>query len=212
MGRILLTAVLLASTASVASADRFGDHWYDGQAELCGYRLVVERYGEARTGTAVMVFVTEPFSESKRVKVEDHRAHPEDVVTVMKPNLVRDFQTGIYDYNVMTSVFSEVDAFEPLKVTFTSAEWCGHVYAELIYRDRITGFTASYFERTAGILAPPWGRRRGVPGADRRGPGNSVRERGLSPASLTQDDHFRARPQLSSAIFETLETTSPGTA
>jgi len=144
--------VLLALVTTGAAADQFGDHWYDGKAELDGYRLKVSRYGETREGTAVMVFVTEPFSESRRVKVNDHTKNPSDVVNVMKLNMVRDFQTGIYDYNVMTSVFVDVSTFEPLKVTFSSAEWCGHVYSELVYRDAIQGFSASYFEDESGEI------------------------------------------------------------
>lgn len=147
-----ITMTLLALLASGATADRFGDHWYDGKAELSGYRLEVSRYGDVREGTAVMVFVTEPFSDAKRVKVNDHRRNPDDVVTVMKLNFVRDFQTGIYDYNVMTSVFADVSTLEPLKVTFSSAEWCGHVYSELVYRDRITGYASSYFEDESGEI------------------------------------------------------------
>jgi hypothetical protein len=143
---------LITMLATAAAADQFGDHWYDGKAELSGYRLKVDRYGEVREGNAVMVFVTEPFSESKRVKVNDHRKNPNDVVTVMKLNFVRDFQTGIYDYNVMTSVFADVSTLEPLKVTFSSAEWCGHVYSELVYRDVIEGSSASYFEDESGDI------------------------------------------------------------
>jgi len=147
-----LAIALLALIATNAAADQFGDHWYDGKAELDGYRLKVLRYGEMREGMAVMVFVTEPFSDSKRVKVNDHTKKPSDVVNVLKLNMVRDFQTGIYDYNVMTSVFADVSTLEPLKVTFSSAEWCGHVYSELVYRDAIEGYAASYFEDESGAI------------------------------------------------------------
>lgn len=147
-----LMIVLLALIASGAAADQFGDHWYDGKAELDGYRLKVSRYGELRDGTAVMIFVTEPFSESKRVKVDDHRKNPSDVVSALKLNLVRDFQTGIYDYNTMTSVFVRSSDFDPLKVTFSSAEWCGHVFTEMVFREGITGHVSSYFEDESGDI------------------------------------------------------------
>jgi hypothetical protein len=145
--------VILMVIASPVLADTFGDHWYDGKAELDGYQLAISRYSEQRTGTAVMVFVTEPFSRSKRVKVDDHQKNPNDVVTVMKLNLIRDFQTGIYDYNTMVSVFSSVETLEPLKVTFSSAEWCGHVFAEMTYAPtRIEGHYNSYFEGESGPI------------------------------------------------------------
>jgi hypothetical protein len=123
------------------------EFWRDGKAELDGYRYTVSRYGESRVGQAVMVFVTEPFSRSKNVKVDDHTRDPADTFEALKLNLVRDFQTGIYDYNTMVSVFTRSDDFSPVKITFSSAEWCGHVYEELIFGAReIDDRLFSYFE------------------------------------------------------------------
>ncbi len=60
-----IIAALLVATAlvPVSAKDPFSPHCHDGKAELDGYRLKVSRYGEQREGTAVMIFVTEPFSE-----------------------------------------------------------------------------------------------------------------------------------------------------
>jgi hypothetical protein len=142
--RFLLPLLALGLALPVA-ADPFGDHWYDGNAELAGYRITVDRYGEPREGTAVMIFVTEPFDPDALVKAD--RA-TERTPNVLKLNLVRDFRTGIYDYNTMVSGFFWVDRdFAPAKVTFSSAEWCGHVYEELLFRDSgIDGIVHSYFE------------------------------------------------------------------
>jgi len=158
--RIITGLLVLAAAASSANADdMFGTTWYDGKAELDGYKLVVSRYGENRAdATAVMIFVTEPFSESKRVKVNDASANPKDTFTALKLNLVRDFQTGIYDYNTMVSVFVRAETMEPAKISFTSAEWCGHVYNELIFKPKeIRGTYASYFEGESGpeVLGRP---------------------------------------------------------
>ncbi|MCH7549394.1 MAG: hypothetical protein IH969_07665, partial [Candidatus Krumholzibacteriota bacterium] len=143
-----MALLTLAGTRVVpAVASDFGSYWHDGKAELSGYRLKVSRYGQEREGHAVMIFVTEPFSDSKRVKVNDHTKNPSDVVDVIKLNLVRDFQTGIYDYNTMTSVFSRTSDFAPLKVTFSSAEWCGHVYGEQRFgEEELREKCFSYFE------------------------------------------------------------------
>lgn len=142
----MLTAVLATVPAAVLAQD-FSTHWHDGRAELDGYRLTVSRYGQERRGSAVMIFVTEPFSESKKVKVDDHTKNPEDTFDALKLNLVRDFQTGIYDYNTMVSVFVRSADFEPVKVTFSSAEWCGHVYSELLFNGSgIQLQNNSYFE------------------------------------------------------------------
>ena len=141
--------------AHAAGAAEFDTWWHDGKAELDGYRLTVSRYGQDRKGTAVMVFVTEPFSASKHVKVDDYRnADPSDTFDALKLNLVRDFQTGIYDYNTMVSVFVRSQNFDPVKVSFSSAEWCGHVYAEMIFGVKdIRGSYASYFEGESGPIA-----------------------------------------------------------
>lgn len=74
----------------------------------------------------------------------------------MKLNLVRDFPTGIYDYNVMTSAFLALEdsnglrAGMPAKVSFTSQEWCGHVYDHLIFKETaIERVSHSYFDGEA---------------------------------------------------------------
>ncbi len=143
----------LAMLAVPAHADTFSDHWHDGHAELCGYNLKVSRYGQTRDGSAVMIFVTEPFSEKHRVKVDDPSRNPSDTFDALKLNFVRDFQTGIYDYNTMVSVFVRSDTFEPKKVSFSSSEWCGHVYEELRFDPtKVTGNYFSYFEGESGAI------------------------------------------------------------
>jgi hypothetical protein len=129
----------------------FWSHWGDGRAELNGYRLSQPRYGVVRSGTAVLVYVTEDFSDSLRVKADPGKHPPADVYPVLKLNAVRDFQTGIYDYNVMTSVFARVAPRWPLaKVSFSSQEWCGHVWHQLLPRGgRLEGLSHSYFDGEA---------------------------------------------------------------
>jgi hypothetical protein len=116
-----------------------------------GYRLVQPRYGAKRAGTAVLIYVTEDFSDSLRVKADSGKHPASDVYPVLKLNAVRDFQTGIYDYNVMTSTFARVAPGWPIaKVSFSSQEWCGHVYHQLIPRaGRIAGVFHSYFDGEA---------------------------------------------------------------
>jgi len=143
----LIALTMIGVVSPAARADRFDDFWHDGKAELNGYSLRLSRYGQVRQGTAVMIFVTEPFSTSKRVKVNDARANPADTFDALKLNLVRDFQTGIYDYNTMTSVFVHSSDFSPSKISFTSAEWCGQVYSEQVFGSRdIRSTYYSYFE------------------------------------------------------------------
>jgi hypothetical protein len=74
---------------------------------------------------------------------------------VMKVNLVRDFQTGIYDYNTMTSTFLRTELadgafFTPMKTSFSSQEWCGHVYMQWLARGtHLVGTSHSYFDGEA---------------------------------------------------------------
>ena len=129
----------------------FEARWHDGRAELDGYRYTITRYGQPRHGQAVMIYVTEPWSLSKRVKVEDASRNPADVFDVLKLNIVRDFQTGIYDYNTMASLFVRTQDFSPVQLTFTSAEWCGNVYAKVLFdEDRVSETLFSYFEDESG--------------------------------------------------------------
>jgi hypothetical protein len=156
----MLACLAFSALALRASAEDFWAHWGDGKAELNGYRLAQPRYGQTRPGTAVYVFVTEDFSDSLRVKADPGKHPPSDVYPVMKLNAVRDFQTGIYDYNVMTSAFLRVAAGWPVaKVSFSSQEWCGNVYHQILPRSgRFSSVLHSYFDgeadRTADLPLP----------------------------------------------------------
>lgn len=130
------------------TSESFGDYWYQGLAEITSYDLEQARYGEVRDGEAVLVFVTEPFSRSKQVKLDIAGEAGSDEVTVLKLNHMRNFVTGIYPYSMMTSVFTPVSEGPfPLKVTATSQEWCGHTFTQLNRNE--SGYRArlfSYFE------------------------------------------------------------------
>ena len=130
--------------------DEFAAYWYQGEAEVSSYRLEQSRYGETRDGEAVLVFVTEDFSATKQVKLDDPEAAGEDKVSVLKLNNLRKFKTGIYDYSMMESVFTPVDLKNnphTLKATTSSQEWCGHTFTQINLEKskyKITEF--SYFE------------------------------------------------------------------
>lgn len=117
----------------------FWSHWGDGKAELAGYDLTYPRYNELRSGVAVTIFVTETFSNSLRVKADPGEHPASDEFPVMKLNLIQDFQTGIYDYNNMLSSFVALapvngrPAGSITKASFSSQEWCGHVYDQALF-------------------------------------------------------------------------------
>lgn len=152
---VCLSALCALGTAlgatGTASASGFWEHWGDGRAELSGYRLVEPRYGANRAGSAVLIFVTEDFSDSLRVKADPGR-HPEsDVYPVLKLNTVRKFQTGIYDYSVLTSTFARIAfGFPVAKISFSSQEWCGHVFQQLLPSPgAVESVSHSYFDGEA---------------------------------------------------------------
>jgi hypothetical protein len=134
-----------------APSQDFWKHWGDGRAELDGYGLIQPRYGAPRAGTAVYVFATESFSDPLRVKADPGRHPASEVFPVLKLNAIRGFQTGIYDYHVMTSTFLRVAPGWPLaKISFSAREWCGQVWHQLIPRgERLSGLFHSYFDGEA---------------------------------------------------------------
>src|SRR6267143_3220894 len=154
---VVLLATACGSTPAAQTPDpRFDALWHDGKAELDGYRYSVTRYGQLRRGRCVAVYVTEPFSRSKRVKVDDPSRNAKDVLDVLKLNLVRDFQTGIYDYHTMTSLFVGSGDLDPVKISFSSMEWCGNVYEELrLDPGLISQKLSSYFEGESAAREAP---------------------------------------------------------
>lgn len=132
---------------------QFWRTWGDGLAELSSYDLTEPHYGQPRRGVAVTIFVSETFSNSARVKADPGKHPKSDEFPVMKLNLVKDFQTGIYDYNDMTSVFVALDAVNSrragtlTKASFSSQEWCGNVFHQLLFdAGGIRSSRHSYFD------------------------------------------------------------------
>lgn len=127
--------------------ESFSAYWDKGVAELNSYELLQYRYGEPRNGEAVLVFVTEDFSKQKQVKL-DHPEKTEDKEHILKLNFTKKFITGIYPYSMMLSVFSPLDgSINPIKLTTTSQEWCGHTFTQLNKKQsRYDVKLYSYFE------------------------------------------------------------------
>ena len=151
-GAALAATLSGAVEAGAAEVPDFYAHWGDGRAEVSSYEVVQPRYGELRRGYGVMIFVTEDINRNTLIKVESPRTPPGDRVYVLKLNNLLKFSTGIYDYAVMTSVFSAVEgggkeSFALRKLTLGAQEWCGQVYDEALVRGgRMEGQLNSYFE------------------------------------------------------------------
>ncbi|TYP92011.1 hypothetical protein LX73_2254 [Fodinibius salinus] len=140
-----------SSGKSLMSDSTFKAYWYQGEAELNRYDMEQIRYGEVRDGDAVMVFVTEDFLTEEQVKLES-AAEGRETASVLKLNFIKEFVTGIYEYNMMSSIFTPVnyqDRPRSLKVASSSQEWCGTTYSQMNFnavknKYKITGH--SYFE------------------------------------------------------------------
>src|SRR5713101_3731013 len=142
--------------SSPVFGEEFWKRWGDGKGEVSGYDLTFPRYGELRKGVAVVVFVTETFSNSARVKSDPGKHPKSDEFPVMKLNLVQDFSTGIYDYNLLTSAFVALapvngrPAGSATKISFSSQEWCGHTFQQLLFDgSAIRATSHSYFDGEA---------------------------------------------------------------
>ena len=141
---------LVVEKASTATSEKFAKYWYNGKAEITSYKLQQARYGEMHEGTAVTIFVTEDFSNKKHVKLEDPQSVSNDVVCVLKLNLTKQFNTGIYPYSMMLSVFKPINignCEHALKVTASSQEWCGNTFTQVdVAKDTYKVKLFSYFE------------------------------------------------------------------
>ncbi len=141
----------------VPSFDKgFWDQWSDGAAEMASYALTYPRYGQPREGTAVTIFIPEKLSRQYRVKADPGNHAPSEEIYAVKLNLVQDFPTGVYDYNLMTTAFVSMEPWQgrsagsPIKVAFSSQEWCGLRHAQLQFdRSQVRSTSHSYFDGEA---------------------------------------------------------------
>jgi hypothetical protein len=131
---VFLWGIIAGSAIAPNDQSDFSNYWYTGQAEITSYELSQARYGELREGEAVMIFVTEDFSEKELVKMNDPQDDPKNKVTVLKLNTTKDFITGIYPYKLMMSVFTPIRLKErprTFRVTATTQDWCGHTFTSI---------------------------------------------------------------------------------
>lgn len=146
----ILAFLLGGLGATNAEEGQFRKYWNQGKGEISRYHLTQSRYGELHEGDAVLIFVTEPFSKSKQVKLDNWEGAGDDLVNVLKLNFTKKFLTGIYPYSLMFSTFTPIDTKtfpHSLKTTMSGQEWCGQVYGQLNLRENhYESVQYSYFE------------------------------------------------------------------
>ncbi len=139
------------SSVFASQTSGLDDYWYQGLAEITTYTLEQNRYDGIHPGEAILIFVSEDFLPEAQVK--NDRGPREEATPVLKTNQIRRFTTGIYDYSIMTSVFTPTQTREypfTLKVSMSSQDWCGQTYNQLNFRDgQYISELHSYFESEA---------------------------------------------------------------
>lgn len=131
----------------LALSSDFKSYWYNGEAEISSFKLEQERYGELRSGEAVLIYVTEDFLPNKQVKAD---VPNENTVPIIKLNATKKFQTGIYPYSIMQSAFYPLtEDSHVLKESASIQEWCGQVYIQLNNKEHFEITSHSYFESEA---------------------------------------------------------------
>jgi len=155
----------VGGSPAASASPAFWKAWGDGKAELSGYTVTTNRYGAPREARVALIYVTEPMDRRNWIKDDAGDVPPAERVNVVKLNHVLKFQTGIYPYSVMTSVFAPVDGadperFAPSKIVMSAQEWCGQVYQKVM--PAAAGFDNelhSYFhadgDGDATVKAPP---------------------------------------------------------
>lgn len=138
------------SKKEIKNSETLSNEWYKGKAEITSFEIQQARYGELRKGKAVMIFVTEDFSEKKQVKLDYPDQNPSDVVKIIKLNFTKNFTTGMYPYSLMTSIFTPTH-FKSMpatnKATCSMQEWCGHAFTQLNKKGKKYSIIQhSYFE------------------------------------------------------------------
>jgi hypothetical protein len=143
---------------AVDAPAKLSDYWYQGKAEISRYELAQSRYTDVHPGEVIAIFVTEDFLTDRQVKNE--RYDNPNTTPILKSNIITRYTAGIYDYSVMSSVFTpvKVDQFpHTLKLANSVQDWCGQTFFQLNwegehYRARLF----SYFEEEGDqdILLP----------------------------------------------------------
>jgi len=143
-------AIINPSTTNTSTfpATKLADYWYQGKAEINSYDLEPARYSDVHPGEAVLVFVSEDFLTDKQVKNDNYTN--KNSTSILKNNFLRKFTTGIYDYSIMTSVFTPADTKQfprTTKVTISSQDWCGQSFMQINQqKNKYKVELRSYFE------------------------------------------------------------------
>jgi len=126
---VLFFLCILGSTLRAESEIRpiFTDsYWDDGKAEVAVYDAMLPHYGTTYPSNVSLLYVKEPFRTDTRVKSD--RGSGENIVPVIKSNMIISTQTGSYHYEQMHSSFWEISSQTLLKWSLSHHEACGATF------------------------------------------------------------------------------------
>ena len=145
---------LESNSTFVSSTKTLNPYWEQGKGELTIYNLKQNRYADVyEDGEVIVIQVTEDFLTGKQVKNDNYTNQKS--TQVLKTNVIKRFTTGIYDYSLMTSVFTPTDMKNypyTQKVSFSSQDWCGQSFHQINHRT--AGYNIkqySYFENEGDV-------------------------------------------------------------
>ncbi len=117
--------------------------WDDGLAEMSYYKAVDRIYNKPRSYTRAVLVNRQWLSQETGVKStsSDDRAVP-----IFKLNIVEQIPTENYNYRYQTTCFLNRYVLTPLKVVYSSQEWCGTTFKHLRWQgDVAIAQSFSYF-------------------------------------------------------------------
>ncbi len=130
--------------SSIGNTNIFSALPLNGNAEIAQYRGKVKRYNQFRDAHLALITVYEPFDYTKLVKNDNSSNY------VLKQNQVLSFQTGVYPYRQMNSLFWNPHNLQLIKAVMTSQEWCGQSYKQISYnKNQIRLHFHTYWEKEA---------------------------------------------------------------
>jgi len=103
--------------------------WNDNKAEVFQYRTLEKKYDALRSGTATWIVVKENHVPDYYVKSENNAPSS---VPMLKFVQIYDTPTGIYTYHQEIISFVRQDTQTVPRSTFSSQEWCGLTFKDLI--------------------------------------------------------------------------------
>ena len=129
---LLLTALAAWMPAAFAMTDGWSQDgiWDDGQAEIAFYQLERQRdeYGRSRAQSILVgtYLVKHNFDAGAQTKSASG-------TPAFKWSLFYEFESGAYQYKRAWVLNVAQDDLRPLKMSFTSFDWCSNRYEELAF-------------------------------------------------------------------------------